>query len=117
MLSELSRSDGGALLVVRGRLTASVAGRLRDALLEAFSAARRVEVVVSDVEESDLTFLQLLCAAHRSAASRSVAFSVTGLEDCPPVLRLVREAGFARTDGCPDGCVLACADANRPAGG
>lgn len=117
MLSELTRSAEGSRLVVGGRLTASVAGRLRDALLEAFRDSPRVELAVRDVEEADLTFLQLLCAAHRSAASRSVPFAVTGLADCAPVCRLAREAGFARAEGCPDGCVLACADAGGRAGG
>lgn len=115
MLLELTRSDQGALLRVEGRLTASVAGRLRDALLEAFCSSRRVELAVGEVEESDLTFIQLLCAAHRSAASRSVAFAVTGLEGAPSVCRLVREAGVARGEGCPDQCVLALADDGRPA--
>lgn len=115
MKLELTRSGEGARLVAGGRLTASVSGRFRDALLEAFSGSRRVELALRGVEETDLTFLQLLCAAHRSAASRSVEFAVTGLEGAPSVCRLVREAGVARDEGCPDQCVLALGENGRPA--
>jgi anti-anti-sigma regulatory factor len=115
---ELTRSGEGAVLVAGGRLTASVAGRLRNALLEAFSGASRVELALRDVEEADLTLLQLVCAAHRTAGARDVAFVVSGWES-EAARRLLREAGLTRADTCPAGCPFAGADAGPacPAGG
>lgn len=100
----LERSGDRATLTLDGRLVVSAAEAIRDALLEAFSGAREVEVALRDVREADLSLLQLLCAAHRAADARSLPFAVTGLGDAAPVLRLVREAGVARTAGCPPGC-------------
>ncbi len=99
------RTDNGATVTVGGRLTTSQAGRLHHLLLEAFAAAGRVELLLRDVLEADLSFLQLLCAAHRTAAARGVVFLLSGLESADPVLRLIREAGAAGGVGCPEGCL------------
>jgi len=99
------RTEDGAVVTAGGRLTASQAGRLRQLLLEAFDRAGRVELSLHDVQESDLSFLQLLCASHRTAAARGVAFLLSGLESAGPVLRLIREAGAKRGVGCPAGCL------------
>jgi len=102
---EVQRIGEGAVVTAGGRLTTSEAGRIHRALLEAFAGSRRVELALADVQEADLSFLQLLCAAHRSAASLQVAFSMSGLESAQPVRRLIREAGAERGLGCPEGCL------------
>jgi anti-anti-sigma regulatory factor len=115
---DLERSENRAALIVGGRLTASAAGTLRDALLEAFAGAQRVELALRDVEEADLTFLQLVCAAHRTAAAREIVFGVTGLEREPSVTRLVGSSGARPGGDCPPGCPLhGPADAGTPPAG
>jgi len=99
----------GAVVTAGGRLTASQAVRLRQVLLEAFAGSRQVELQLHGVQEADLSFLQLLCAAHRTAAAHGVAFLVSGLEYAAPVLCLIREAGAERSEGCLDECVLPAA--------
>ena len=104
MKSDLKRNGSDAVIVAGGRLTFSHAGRLRTDLLEAFAGAARVDLFLHDVQEADLTFVQLLCAAHRTAAARGAAFTVGGLEAAGPVWRLIRESGAERGAGCPEGC-------------
>ena len=113
------RTEDGAVVTAGGRLTASQAARLRQHLLEAFERAGRVELSLHDVQEADLSFLQLLCAAHRTAAARGVTFLLSGLEAADPVLRLIREAGAERGAGCPEGCLWpsVSAPASGPAAG
>jgi ABC-type transporter Mla MlaB component len=94
-----------AVVTAAGRLTASQAGRLHRLLIEAFERSGRVELSVHDVQEADLTFLQLLCSAHRTAAARGASFVLSGLETAEPVLRLIHEAGAERDAGCPEVCV------------
>jgi len=98
-------ASGTALVTVEGRLTASQAGRLHQALLKAFDRSRRVELALRDVSEADLSFLQLLCAAHRTAVARGAAYLLSGLEAAGPVLRLIRESGAERDAGCPGECL------------
>lgn len=109
------RTAAGAVVTAGGRLTASQAGRLHRLLLEAFESDGRVELALRDVQEADLTFLQLMCAAHRAAVARGVAFHLSGLETAGPVLRLIREAGAEREVGCPEECLWQ--DARAAAGG
>lgn len=110
------RTERGALVTAGGRLTASQAGRLHRVLLEAFEAGGRVEVSLLNVREADLSFLQLLCAAHRTAVARGVAFRLSGLESADPVLRLIREAGAEQGDGCPGECLWSTGSASGPGG-
>jgi len=102
---DLQRTGDTAAIVAGGRLTVSQAGNLCQKLLEAFERSSRVELALHDVQEADLSFLQLLCAAHRTAAARGVSFLLSGLEAADPVLRLIREAGVRRGVGCPETCL------------
>lgn len=102
---ELVRGGDGAVLRVGGRLTASQAGQFRTALLEAFDKSRRVEVALHDVQEVDLSILQLLCAAGRTAQTRAIHFTLSGLEAAEPVRRLIAAAGAEAGLGCRGGCL------------
>jgi len=93
------------MITAGGRITTSQAGRLHQLLLEAFECSSRVELSLYDAQEVDLSFLQLLCAAHRTAAARGAAFMLSGLESAEPVLRLIQEAGAERAVGCPEDCL------------
>ncbi len=62
------------------------------------AGATRVELSVA-AEEVSLAFLQLLCAAHRSAAARGRELQV-GWQN-RGAAGLLREAGFIRHVSCP----------------
>lgn len=113
-------TEEAAVVTAGGRLTASQAGRLHRILLEAFERASRVELSLQDVQEVDVSFLQLLCAAQRTAAARGVAFLLSGLESADPVLQLIRQAGAERGAGCLEGCqwpgIRAAGGGARPQG-
>ena len=54
---------------------------------------------LSKVEEVDLSFLQLLCAAHKSASNAGKTFTLEGALS-EPLIRKAREAGFACRKEC-----------------
>jgi anti-anti-sigma regulatory factor len=105
MKTELQRAGSNAVVVTGGRLTFSHAGRLHKELLEAFAGTGRIDLFLHDVHEVDLTFVQLICSAHRTAVSRGAVFTVGGLEPAGPVLRLIHAAGAQRGAGCPEVCL------------
>ena len=107
MKSDLQRKGNDAVIVAGGQLTFSHAGRLHKELLEAFAGGGRVDLFLHDVQETDLTFLQLLCAAHRTAAARGTVFTVGGLDSESSIRRLIHRAGAERGVGCADGCLWA----------
>lgn len=87
------------ILKVSGCATISGAREFREALLASLEAAAEVEVDVSGVTGIDLTGLQLLCAAHQSAAREGRKLHVvdggnTTFRD------MARGAGFHKQTGC-----------------
>jgi anti-anti-sigma regulatory factor len=68
------------------------------ALVEALSKGRPVEIDCSDVQDADLTLVQLLLAAFRSA--RRAGASLTMRQPLPEVLRdLLARSGFIDDGG------------------
>lgn len=64
-----------------GDLTIARAASLRETLLEALESARDVKLDCSAATNVDVTFLQLLVAAQRTAAARGVNLSIIAPED------------------------------------
>jgi len=57
-------------LCFEGELTVKRAPEIRELLLKSLSKSQRVEVEIGEVTNVDLSFLQLMCSAHRSAGER-----------------------------------------------
>ncbi|MHB8835667.1 MAG: STAS domain-containing protein [Candidatus Methylomirabilia bacterium] len=109
MRFELQRTGNDAVIVAGGRLTCSHAGRIRQQFLEALTGASRVDLFLHEVLEADLTFLQLLCSGHRTAAAQGTVFTIGGLDADNPVRSLIGRAGAGRGVGCPADCLWAAA--------
>ncbi|MBW2644815.1 MAG: STAS domain-containing protein [Deltaproteobacteria bacterium] len=61
--------NGSRRLKLRGILSLSGAGELRDALIKEISENEHPEIDLGEVEEIDAGMLQLLCSAVKSAES------------------------------------------------
>lgn len=96
---ERAEQSGTLVLRVGGELTIPFATEFRAALLDAFAGAERVIVNLEDVGSMDITGLQLLCSAHRTAYGLQKSFQVEGLDN-PAVLQSSELAGFRRHVGC-----------------
>ncbi len=111
MRIEIARASDATRITASGRLTYSEVPRLHQALLEAFAAGRGVELELRDEVETDLSLLQLLCAARSTALARGVAFSVAGLAGATQMRRVIAQSGAERCEGCPGGCPWSAAGA------
>uniref|UniRef100_A0A831U6N1 Anti-sigma factor antagonist n=1 Tax=Geobacter metallireducens TaxID=28232 RepID=A0A831U6N1_GEOME len=97
---EESAAEGGTLVLrVGGELTIPCAGQFREALLGAFDGAGKVIINLDGVRAVDITGLQLLCSAHRTANAREKGFGVEGVTN-PAVAEAAGLAGFRRHVGC-----------------
>ena len=99
------RAGGGATLHLHGELTVQEAGRVRIELLDSLARADRVEIDLSSVTAADIAGLQLLCAAHKTAAARGK--TVLLLRMPASVEEAVAVAGFGRHEGCMADCLWA----------
>jgi hypothetical protein len=86
-------------LVLEGPLTIGNASVIRKNLIS--TLIREDEIVVSIDAEApvDLSFLQLLCSAHRSASSLGKTFTLRNA-DSGNFTAAVENSGFTRKKGC-----------------
>jgi ABC-type transporter Mla MlaB component len=108
-MAEIRRSQAGdrVVLTVSGELTVPHAKALKAELLDALKNAAAVEVAVEQVSGIDISFPQLLCAAHRAAAGLNKQMTITGAEQ-EPFGKMLRSAGFTRHIGCQEGTRRPC---------
>ena len=104
------KSDGEEMITLAGELTISSADELKDVLIKALSVNERISINLEQSTEIDLSCLQLLCSAHRTAIKNKKSLSRIGA--CPNSLKNITEqAGFLRHKGCVrdvnDGCLWA----------
>ncbi len=79
------------------------APEIRTVLLERLAAQGPLELDLGEVSEVDLTGVQLLCSAHRTASARGKEFRVTRWSEA--FERVIETAGFRRPQGCVEGCL------------
>ncbi len=96
---EIIEREGGEVLM-RGRLTVENASAIRSGLLTVLQRRDSVRVSVGTAEV-DISFLQILCAAHRMAGEREKSVAKGDYSD--GFVSSIMDAGYARNRGCSPG--------------
>ena len=95
----LGKTNKEGALVVEGALTVSRVADVRDELLNALQTVEKVSLDLRAVNEIDLSVLQLICSAHKTAVKMEKMFelidSSTGVAKNTAGLN-----GFLRQQGC-----------------
>ncbi|MDQ5985195.1 MAG: hypothetical protein CSYNP_00900 [Syntrophus sp. SKADARSKE-3] len=95
----ITDSDNGKSLSVSGEVTIQNAGSFRDSLKKLYEDGSNVTIHLEELTNADLTFLQILCSAHRTFTSSGKALTISG--PCPQVLKkVIEDAGYQRGYGC-----------------
>lgn len=101
------RSGNKGVITLEGELTLPYAEKLRGVLLDALAAVDEVSIAFENVQDADLSCLQLLCSAHRSAVR--IRKQVLSSGDQPRIFSdVVEAAGFVRSMGCKLDCGNSC---------
>lgn len=86
-------------LVLEGELTLRCIRNLRDELSRSLEEVQHLDVEIAGAMETDLSFLQLLCSAHRTAVKRGKTVALIG--DIPQAFQqAVDDNGYNRQSGC-----------------
>lgn len=109
------KAAGPRRLGFSGRLTLANADALRNKMLKALKS-ERVEIAFGKVQAVDLSFLQLLCSALRTAAGTSRLVTVADKPVPDAVRELVEAAGMVSPAGCKEDGFWRCL-AGRNGGG
>ncbi|MBF0608980.1 MAG: STAS domain-containing protein [Candidatus Magnetobacterium sp. LHC-1] len=94
-ISYNENEDGSGVLSLTGELIIANAEDVKGALLSALSSARCLQLDVSRVTEVDLSYIQLLCSAHRFAGKRQGQLSFTP-QPSELFKEIVRASGVVR---------------------
>ena len=107
MECEIDVSGSTPALVLKGKFTLESVVMLKNQLIAALDAHDEIELRDEGVLEGDLSFLQLCCAAHRSAVRRGKRLHFSG-SGAGAVRAVSLEAGFQRHAPCPHGTREIC---------
>lgn len=88
-----------ALVVLEGEITIQDITAVKNAFVKCMSDSRSVVIDVDRITRADLSFLQVLCAAHRQAGASGQALTFRGSKT-ERIQALVHESGYARRSGC-----------------
>lgn len=96
---KVTTRQGKAYLKLEGELTVALAADLRAALLNSFERADNVIINLDNVTKIDLSCLQLLCSAHRTADEDGKTLTV---EDptLPMYVEARKDGGFMYNKPC-----------------
>lgn len=99
---KIEKSDSLDILTIQGALTLEHAAEFRAALMELMESAEHPALNLEGVTDADLSCLQLLCSAHRTAIGSNGRLTLDGA--FPLGIRRASEAaGFSRHAGCSAG--------------
>ncbi len=99
MNSKNKPSNDVEVVTLGGELTIARAAELKELLSESFQGSGSIQIRLEEVSAVDLSCLQLLCSAHRTASAMNRQLSLEGA--IPTVFRqVIQHAGFARQKGC-----------------
>ena len=102
--------DAGEMLTLQwgGDLTVRRIAELKTQVQQALATATQVSIAIAPESECDLTIMQLLCAAHRTASRQGKTLQLCG--EIPEQFKMIMNlAGFSRHIGCArdqSGCCL-----------
>lgn len=95
------------VLRMDGELTMQNAGEFKEALMRSLEKTKEVVLDLEKVTKVDLSFLQLLCSAHRTSVKLKKSLMIGS--NCPDIIkRSVEDAGFSRHEGCHLGKDKSC---------
>jgi|Deesub1362A_J573_1020465.scaffolds.fasta_scaffold00073_21 anti-anti-sigma factor len=99
---KIEQSGNARVLKATGDLTIERAAELKEVLLRLLGEADNVIFDLKGVNALDLTCLQLMCSAHRTAVMSNKRFTLA--ETYPEAFKnAVKEAGYYRHAGCVRG--------------
>jgi anti-anti-sigma regulatory factor len=97
---KIEEDKPGLLCVnIEGDLTVQHAAEFKTCLLDALGRAQSVRIDLQAIDDIDLTCLQLLCSAHKTALLVGKDLSLDR-ERPEPLERSLDLAGFSRSRGC-----------------
>ncbi len=92
--------EGGVMLTLSGDAGLACAEELQEKLADALSEAKELVIDAIGVTDADVSTIQLLCAAHKTALKQRKLLVLRNVPE--PINHAVKDAAFFRREGCMD---------------
>lgn len=92
---------------LKGDLTVQHIAAIKAELAQAMARLDSLQLDISEATDVDISFLQLLCAAHRSALNLHKELALAD-QTQERIRKTLKDAGFVRHVGCSLGCSESC---------
>lgn len=103
----VERSGNRTTITLSGELTVLSVVEIKRAMGAELRSAPAVMIALENASEADVAFLQLLCAAHRTAITTGKQMAVTGVEQ-QAFRQTALRGGFRRHVGCSEDSGKSC---------
>jgi len=102
-----NQTEETGVLTLNGELTIQRAGEIKEILQKSIKSADKLEIRLENVADIDLSCLQLLCSAHRTALNleKNITLVNGGSE---LYHQAVKYAGYDKSRGCPNNSQKNC---------
>ncbi len=107
MSCNFTASGNAGTITLNGDLTLATAAEFRALLIKALIDTDTITISFENTGAVDLSCVQLLCSAHRSAVRMGKQLVLTGAWP-GPFRQIVNDAGFIRNAGCRLGSEKNC---------
>lgn len=94
----LEQSEETVTLSISEAMTIEDAANFKSALVEALAGGTQIKVNMNSVDSVDISCLQALCSAHRTALQGGKRLILCG--DINDLMPCLEDAGFPRHTGC-----------------
>ncbi|MHC1697966.1 MAG: lipid asymmetry maintenance protein MlaB [Geobacteraceae bacterium] len=98
MKCSLEQSEETAKFRISGSMTIEDAANLKNTITGIIAESSLIEIYLSETETTDLSCLQVLCAAHRAAVLGGKKLVLRNVPDS--LHTCLEDAGFPRQAGC-----------------
>ncbi|MHB8882175.1 MAG: STAS domain-containing protein [Thermodesulfovibrionales bacterium] len=95
----MSESETPGTLIMSGSLSIENSASIKEALTKVLERSEHIVLKLEKDSSVDLSFLQILCAAHRAATLKQKTFEVLGVT-ADTLDLAVTDTGYSRTCGC-----------------
>ena len=96
---KIEQFDKKKILSINGSVTIENVDALRKVLIDLMDQTDSLMINIADISEVDVTFLQLLCSAHKTMISRNRTLTIS--ERCPESFRkTINNSGYSQHKGC-----------------
>ncbi len=95
----LDKKTKSGRLILKDDLTISRITSLRNEINKALAKVKSLVVDVEQAATVDLTFLQLMCSAHRTATVQNKSITLSGKIN-PVMEKAIEENSYTRSAGC-----------------